>query len=200
MKLLNQEQYVYLKKHAKGRSTSDLTALMNKKFGLELRVSQIKTFKKNHKIKSGLTGRFEKGHIPANKGKKGVGGWNPTQFKKGRKPKNYLPVGSERINSDDYVDIKISDPNKWKGKHILLWEKVNGPVPKGQIIIFADKNKRNFDIDNLLLMTRRQQLIMNRQSLIYENSELTKTGLAIARVQEAVTNRQENVIPRDKNK
>lgn len=86
--------------------------LFNAHFCLELSVKQIKAYKKNHGLNSGLDGRFNSGHTPFNKGKKGLGGWEPTQFKKGNKPWNYLPVGPERVNGDGYVDTKIADPNK----------------------------------------------------------------------------------------
>ena len=118
--------------------------------------------------------------MPANKGLKGIGGWEPTQFKEGNRPWNYLPVGSERINGDDYVDIKIDDPHKWKGKHILVWESINGPVPKGYVVIFGDRNRRNFEPDNLILVSRKQLVRLNQHNLIQDDAELTRTGIIIA--------------------
>lgn len=79
-----------------------------------------------------------------------------------------------------YVDIKIADPNKWKGKHILIWEELHGPVPKGHAVIFADGNNRNFDPENLLLVSRKQLVRMNQRGLIQNDAELTKTGVIIA--------------------
>lgn len=52
----------------------------------------------------------------------------------------------------------------------------------GYKVIFADKNKRNFDPDNLILVTDSESLIMNTNKLIYEDAELTKTGSLIAKV------------------
>jgi hypothetical protein len=95
-------------------------------------------------------------------------------------PWNYDPVGTERINPDGYVDIKIANPNKWKGKHRIIWEKANGPVPKGYAIIFADGNRRNFKLKNLLMVSRAELSVMNKLGLIYKNSDLTKTGKLIA--------------------
>src|SRR5690349_10069864 len=121
------EQRDFIKNNAPGRGTGELTELFNAHFGLNLPIGKIKSFKGNHKISSGLTGRFEKGHVPANKGKKGISqGGVETQFRKGHKPHNYVPVGSERVNGYDYVDIKIADPNKWRGKHLIVWEQHNG--------------------------------------------------------------------------
>lgn len=176
------EQIDFIKANVAGRTNKELTEMVNQHFGLQLGVNQIKSFKHNRKLSSGLTGHFPKGSVPWNKGKKGISyeGMKATQFKKGHKPWNYKPVGSERVNNDDYVDIKIADPNKWKGKHILIWEAANGPVPKDHAIIFGDGNKRNFNLDNLLLVSRKQLVRLNQKNLIANDAELTKTGIIIA--------------------
>ncbi|KAF6569066.1 HNH endonuclease [Paenibacillus sp. EKM206P] len=176
------EQREFIKNNATGIGNAELTDLFNTHFGLNLPVEKIKRFKANHGISSGLTGRFETGHVPANKGKKGLcQGGVETQFKKGHKPHNYVPVGSERVNGDDYVDIKIADPNKWRGKHLIVWEQHHGQsVPNGHAVIFGDGNRRNFDLDNLILVSRGQLAIMNKNGLIQSNAELTRTGIIMA--------------------
>jgi hypothetical protein len=176
----SEEEIEYLTNNAAGINNTELTRMFNEHFNLNLTVSQIKGFKGNRKINSGLNGRFKKGNVPYNKGKKGVGGWEPTQFKKGNKPHNYMSVGSERVNGESYLEIKIADPNKWKSKHILVWEEHNGPVPKGYAVIFGDGNKRNFDPNNLILVSRKQLLTMNRNKLIQNDADLTRTGVIIA--------------------
>lgn len=174
------EEKKFVKDHVNDLSNTELTKIFNEHFRLDLTIKQIKAFKKNHKLSSGLDGRFQPGHVPFNKGKKGVGGWEPTQFKKGHRPHNYKPVGTERVNGDDYVDVKIADPNKWKGKHVLIWEEHNGPVPKGYAVIFGDGNRRNFDPANLILVSRAQLAILNKRNLIQDNAELTRTGIILA--------------------
>lgn len=52
----------------------------------------------------------------------------------------------------------------------------------GHKVIFADQDKRNFDINNLILVTNSEALIMNKNKLIYENSQLTNTGSIIAKL------------------
>lgn len=176
------EQKEFIKANVAGRSNADLTQQFNEHFGLLIRESQIKSFKKNNLLSSGLTGRFEKGRMPFNKGQKRtwVGG-EETRFHKGNRPHNYLPVGTERVNTDDYVDIKIADPNKWRGKHLIEWEKHNcSPVPKGKAVIFGDRNRRNFDPDNLILVSRAQLAIMNNNGLIQNDADLTRTGVILA--------------------
>ena len=186
-----EEQGRFIADNAKGRTTKELTKLFNERFDLNLKKSQIRAYKKNHSIKSGVNTQFKKGNTPWNKGKTGLSiGGKETQFKKGHKPHNYRPVGSERVNSDGYVDIKVADPNVWKGKHIIIWEKHNGPVPEGHAVIFGDRDRRNFDIDNLILVSRSQLLTMNQDNLIKKDAELTKTGKVIADLKHKITDKK----------
>lgn len=106
--------------------------------------------------------RYQKGCIPANKGKK----MDPdtytkcagTMFKKGNMPANHRDVGSERINKDGYIEVKVAEPNKWKAKHRVIWEEANGPVEKGYNVQFKDGNRLNVSLENLYLISRSRQL------------------------------------------
>lgn len=92
-----------------------------------------------------------------------------------------LPVGSERVNKG-YIYVKVAEPNVWIEKHRLIYESMYGNIPTGHKVIFADKNKRNFSPDNLILVSDSEALIMNTRNLIYEEAELTKSGSLIAKI------------------
>lgn len=86
---------------------------------------------------------FQKGHVPANKGRKGYdpgGRSSETRFKKGNRPHTWKPIGSYRINADGYLDRKISDtgypPRDWRPVHRLVWIEANGPLPAGHVVRF----------------------------------------------------------------
>ncbi len=106
--------------------------------------------------------RFKKGHIPANKGKKispeTYAKCAPTMFKKGRESLNKRPVGSERVNVDGYIEIKVAEPNRWRLKNRVVWEQHHGSIPPGCNIQFKDHNPLNCTIDNLYLITRAEQM------------------------------------------
>ena len=174
------EEKEYLKEITPGRHHREIADLMSLKFGTDFTVDRIKNAINRYKLNTGFNGQFMKGCIPPNKGKKGIGGWKPTQFKKGNIPVNHKEVGSERITIDGYTEVKVAEPNKWRLKHRMIWEEHHGSIPKGYAVIFADKNQQNFDIHNLMLLNRSQLLILNRYGLIKENAELTKMGLIIA--------------------
>lgn len=178
-----EEEVIFLKSNAAGKSYTEITRLLNERFGLELNIGQIKGTLARHRICNGLDGQFKQSHIPFNKGMKGIAfGGKETQFKKGNCPHNHKPVGSERISVDGYLEVKIADPKTWKQKHRIVWEEANGPVPKGHAVIFADGNKSNLEMDNLLLVSRRELAVMNKLRLISGDAESTKTGVVIADV------------------
>jgi len=179
-----EQEIAFIRRELPGRSHRAFTDLFNNSFGLALSVSQITAAAKNRKINNGLDGRIKPGNVPPNKGKKGVTypGMEATQFQRGQQPHNYMPVGSERVNTYGYTDIKIADPHTWKGKHVLMWEAVHGPVPKGHKLVFGDGNKRNITLENILLVTNAEMAVLNKFKLYGGSVELTQTGVHIARL------------------
>lgn len=176
------EEIEYLKEITPGHHYKEIVEMINSKFNLNLTTSQIGNAIKRYKLLTGFNGQFTKGSAPANKGIKGVHalGSEKTWFPKGHKPQNWRPVGSERINVYGYTEVKVKEPSQWKLKHKLIWETENGPVPKGYAVIFGNGDKQDFSIDNLILVSRQQLLILNRNKLIKDDAELTKTGVLIA--------------------
>lgn len=177
-----EEEKDYLREIAPGRSREEMIRLMRERFDYPFTVSQIVNACQRYQIKNGRQTTFKKGHATWNKGKKGYIGANATSFKKGNIPHNHRPIGSERIDVEGYHLIKISEPNVWQYKHILIWEEVNGPLPGGHVVLFADGNKENFDLENLVLVNRRELLVLNQHQLITEDTDLTKTGLNVAKL------------------
>lgn len=175
----------------KGKDNIELAELLNERFNLntnEDRVSNVKANLQRRKgidLRTGINrGCFKKGNVPVNKGTKGlynVGG-NRTSFKKGNIPQNYRPVGAERINVDGYIEIKTKEPNIWELKHRVVYEEHYGEIPKGYNVIFLDGNRQNVDINNLKLVNKAENLIMNRNKLYSTDKEITNTGTIIAKL------------------
>lgn len=187
----SEQEDKFLKDNVKGISFKQLVEKFNKKFNLNLSESSIANRKNALKLSSGIKGgQFQKGHIPANKGKK----WNEyvseqgqinsrkTTFQKGHIPHNHKPVGSERINVDGYIEIKVKEPNIFVLKHRWVWEQKYGKIPKDKMIIFLDGNKQNLDLENLALINRNEHLTMNKNKLRYRYKELTKSGINLAKL------------------
>lgn len=170
----------YIQQNHTGCAGDAMAEKLNQLFETQYTGKQIRTYYKNHNLNSGLTGRFEKGCKSWNKGKHTAGGPQHTLFQKGQTSHNKLPVGTELINTDGYLVRKIADPNIWKPVHRIVWEEAHGKIPEGHNIIFADRNRQNVSLENLILVTKAQMAVMNTKKLTSAFQELTRTGLIMA--------------------
>lgn len=106
--------------------------------------------------------RFPKGHVSHNKGKKMppeiYAKCQPTMFKKGNSPHNHREVGSERVNVYGYREVKVAEPNRWRLKHRIIWEEVNGEIPKGYNVQFKNHDSLDCRIENLYLISKAEQM------------------------------------------
>lgn len=188
------EEIQFLTENVKGITVKELTNRFNKKFNLHVSENAISNQKTKYNLKNGLVGgQFPKGHKTWNKGTKGLTHSNKTSFKKGNIPANHKEVGYEKINTDGYIEIKIAEPNIFKLKHRYLYEQKYGEIPKGYNLIFADGNRQNLNLDNLILVSNAQLLIINQKKLYKKNKELTKSGVAVAKVLEQVNKRKKDI-------
>lgn len=181
------EEKTFFREFVPGHSHKEIRDAFEARFGWPIEVSQVKGYIANHKLNTGRTGRFEKGRVPLNKGKKGIcaSGCEKTWFPKGNVPQNHKPVGTESIRNNykrgqKYVYVKVAEPNRWRMKHVVVWEQHNGPVPKGKVIIFADGDTLNCGIDNLRLIDRATHVVMNRTGLCKYGKGFKDTAILIA--------------------
>lgn len=199
--------YEYVRDNSWGVSSKDMAEMVNQRFGTNFTQTGMKQFRARHGIKSGETGWYQKGHEPGNKGKKleeyitdpervadikkRISG---TQFKKGQRPKNELPVGSIVINSYGYKIRKKQMSGtmweRWEFLHRAVWEEHNGPIPEGYCISFRDSNKLNCDISNLMLVTKAENRVLTRKHYRFEDPELTDAGLGVIRLKIAANARK----------
>ncbi len=119
--------------------------------------------------KSYNVGCYQKGSTPWNYGKKVPtvsDNAKRTQFKKGQSPKNTLQDGAivvrQRIDrtTPPQKFIRVG-PRKWEQLSRYTWIKHHGPIPPGHCVTFIDGNSLNCDIENLRLITRKENLLRN---------------------------------------
>ena len=132
------------------------------------------------------SGRFEKGFTPWNKGLKGVNGESRSRFKKGHVNWNLRQLGDERIDTEGYVYVKVSDngikSQRWKLKHRLIYTQYHGEITSETIIRFYDNNKQNMSIENLFAVTKAENAVLNRLKFANEPLELKSTILAMVKM------------------
>ena len=184
----------FLKSYIPGHFSYEIQSAFKEKFGKCLTYAQIKSFKGNNKICSGIDTMFKKKHVPANKGKKmsaeQYAKCKGTMFKKGKDPQNYRPVGSQWITKDGYIEIKVKDPGMWKLKHRVIWEEHNGEIPQGEIVIFKDNNPLNCNIDNLMLISKGENVRVNAMGGGCYTGQAKETAVAIARLDILISKRR----------
>ena len=183
-KMWTDERVEFLRSIAKGKRPQEITELVNERFDINLKESQIKGALSRFRIRTGMPGTFQKGSVPWNKGKKGwyAPGAENTWFKKGRQSENKKPIGSQQWLSG-YLLEKVSDTGHrntdWRPVHQLLWQEHHGKIPDGHIIIFLDKDTSNIDIDNLACVKRETSAQMNRQGLHDTYADITRVGISL---------------------
>ena len=183
----------FIRKVSWGKYLPELHKIVTDKFGDVLTQEQLKSFlSRRHIIRFENHGRFEKGHVPANKGKKMSAAVyekaKHTMFKKWHQPGNHREVGSERINVDGYAEIKVAEPNRWRLKHRVIYENCrNVKLKSTDVVIFLDGDKQNFGIENLALIDRGINAIMNHDSMRFVDAEITRAGVNIAKLKKAIT-------------
>jgi hypothetical protein len=172
-----EEEIKFLKDNYSDMRTAALATIMNrplwsincKAYELGLRKSTkhmkaLQEIESQKLINSGKRHQFKKGQPSHNKGKK----MPPelyekvkrTMFKPGNKPGNIKKVGAIRIDHEGYTYVKIADSD-WRLKHRVVYENVNGPVPDGHVVIFKDNNMHNFDINNLQMISQKENMLRN---------------------------------------
>ena len=116
----------------------------------------------------GKATQFQKGHAPPNKGQKmSTEVYQKvahTMFKKGSKPTNTQPIGTIHQRKDTggkmYQYIKLAD-SEWQLLNRYTWEQHNGPIPKGMVVVYKDGDYLNNDINNLLMITKKENMARN---------------------------------------
>ena len=210
MRITTPEMDAFIRENLPGTGHQAMADLVNAGFGTSFTKEQIKGYYARNKLNSGLTGRFEKGHMPATKGvprseymsPEGEAKARLTQFKPGHIPHNGgVPVGEIRLRrgytkrkgSKPYYFEKVAEPNVWRLKHQLVWEEHNGPIPDGCIVTFANGDTTNYDIDNLVLTTKAQHCVRNRLGLKSSDKESAIAANNIAELRMAIAKGKKKV-------
>ncbi|WP_320130281.1 HNH endonuclease signature motif containing protein [uncultured Sphaerochaeta sp.] len=189
----------FIYEHYQGIDNQELASLINKKLGTNFTREQIKVYKNNHHLDSGLTGHYSKGHVPANKGKKleefmeskTLELFKSNFYPKGHSPHNTLPIGTEILRPDGYTWVKISGKNQWRQKHRILFETYHGSkIPAGKCVTFLDGDRQNFTMENLALISKDENKYLNKMGLRFKDKNMTNTGIALARLKSTIAKKE----------
>ena len=172
-----EKEIQFLKDNYSDMKTKDIAVIMNRpiwsinsksyELGLKKSFKHMKALleiEAERLRSSGIRHQFKKGQPSHNKGKKMPAELyekiKRTMFKPGNKPGNIKKVGAIRIDHEGYTYVKLADAD-WVLKHRHVWEQVNGPVPANHVVIFKDNNMHNFDINNLQMISQKENMLRN---------------------------------------
>lgn len=177
----------------------ELYAAFVEKFHRAISLDAFKALGDRLGLRTGRSGRFEKGVVPANKGQKMPYNANSarTQFKKGHRggtaKERYKPIGSTRFSKNGYLERKVHDglpmQSRWRAVHLINWEKRHGAVPAGHCLKCLDGDKLNTDPSNWELVPRSMlPRLNNRWGRNYDEAaaELKPTIMAVAKLEHRV--------------
>ena len=124
---------------------------------------------------------FPKGNVPHNKGAP-MAEWMPnpgrsveTRFRKGnltgQAARNYVPIGSLRINKQGLLERKVTDDpsiypaRRWTSVARLVWEAAHGPIPRRHVVRFkpgtATTVEAEITLDKLECISMRENMRRN---------------------------------------
>ena len=92
-----------------------------------------------------------------------------TEFQKGQAAHNKLPVGTVRMRIETNTRsprawIKVND-RSWQKRAVVVWEALNGPLPRGWVVHHKDRDTLNDDPSNLEGLNRRDHAEEHRDEL-----------------------------------
>lgn len=107
-------------------------------------------------------GKFQKGNVPWNKGKKGIHLHSETEFKPGQnageKSFNWKGGVQEMTNDCTYLH---AGTNKRVRRPVAYYEQFIGPIPKGYVIYHLNGDKDDDTPSNLEAISRAELLKRN---------------------------------------
>lgn len=182
-----QEQIDYIYDNYKKYYTPQLVEEFNKKFNTNISISSLNHIKQRYKLKSG--------NHRTNLGKKAS---EETKLKMIETRKKYTkPIGYITL-MDGRPVIKYTNSQKGWSNYMSLakyvYEQKHGKISNRDIIMRLDGNIHNNEIDNLIVVPKRQFIYMVERDLYFKNKELNKTSIMATDLLFKTINKKKEVI------
>ena len=177
------EAQEWMRRNLRAHTYASAQAALRELTGREYTIAQLKHYAHGNGLVSAYNGRFLRGDPRAHLIAQGEHVSPGTEFRQGNNTGNLpAPVGTVSRSSDGHLLRKIAEPNKWKLVHRLVYEENFGEIPEGMLVQFLDGNHDNCSPDNLVLVSRAEQAVINRYRLRTQDPELMQAGINVAKI------------------
>lgn len=196
------EQREWLRGFIPGHSWREISEAYEERFGRRLTKGTIANLKTTLRVRSGTVGgRFNKGRVPSNKGKRWDEFMSPegqercrsSQFRRGNVPHNaFHRLLDEKVDGyGSWVYVRPRNrrypADDWIGEQRFVWMQANGrDWPDGCMAVFADHDRTNMDPDNIVPVPRDLYGIVTTgahgRALPYHDRESLEVAVTHARV------------------
>ena len=135
-----------------------------------------------------------------------------TRFQKGHRRSVIWPMYSERVRLEGSsktptVFIKVPGPSPfasqkatgwnqeshWVHKRRWVWERANGPIPEGHVVLHLDGDPMNCELGNLDCVPRGVLAIMNRHGPEYSGTETNPARVRLAQLKHQISERERSM-------
>lgn len=92
------------------------------------------------------------------------------------------PIGAEQITKDG-VFIKVAQPDKWRRKSRVMYEKYhNCKLKDDEYIVFLNHNNQDFSKENLEKSSLKEMAYLHNKEMYSSNPSLTRLGILTAKL------------------
>lgn len=90
------------------------------------------------------------------------------------------PLGTERLDKDGYIRVRVEGGEKLK--HHLVWEREHEPLKRNEVLMFKDGDRTNCDISNLIKVERKYLSVTTRILGGIKDKDLQETAISAAKL------------------
>lgn len=187
----NKEMERFLLNETEGLYHYEIAEKFTQKFGMYITKTQVKDRLKKlgYKPRGEGTRGVKYGTESKLKGRKRTiitENMRKAMFQKGHSG-HARPIGSERIDNDGYVMIKVGHPKKWRLKSHVVWEQYHGrKMKENEIIAYLDRNRSNCSIENLKIVEIGEIPSLVRRKMYFANAKLTESAINLIRLEKKI--------------
>ena len=150
----------FIRENVSKYTKEDLRLLLQDKFNMQISIEALRRYLNKHHIK-GKYIDYKECNV---------------------RNRNKLPIGTEQITKDG-VFIKVAQPDKWRRKSRVMYEKYhNCKLKDDEYIVFLNQDRNDFSKQNLMKSNKKEMAYLHNYKTYSKNPKLTELGILSAKL------------------